>query len=423
MNAGDIPGPGRPFPFFRAPLYLLLLLAACAPPVWNPQVAVEEGPPLTDSPFVHQDGTRLVDGTGAPITLRGVNLGGWLLWEGWIWGGGWQGERELVSRFTELLGADEAGRFVDRVHDEFIREEDIARIAALGMSSVRVPFNHALLEDDAAPFVYKQRGWEVLDRLLDWCEAHQVYAVLDLHAAPGGQSGFYMSDPDSTKLWDSESNRDRTVALWKAIAERYRDRRIIAGYDLLNEPGAPGGPELFDLYRRITAAIREVDPHHLIIVEGASVASDFAIFTSPLSRNQAYSFHMYTWFGDPRRDELAKYKAVSQAHGIPMWNGEFGEGSVELITSTAALYSEPDYGLSGFSFWTWKKVPNGSAHLAGMTQPMPRWKKLISWVANGWNARPTVEEAREGMDEFFAASRIASCEMNEEVAAAFRGSP
>ncbi|HLL83806.1 MAG TPA: hypothetical protein VK420_14170 [Longimicrobium sp.] len=185
MNAGDIPGPGRQLPSFRAPLCLLILLAACASPTWNPQVAVDEGPPIPDSPFVHQEGTRLVDGTGAPITLRGVNLGGWLLWEGWIWGGGWQGERELVSRFTELLGADEAGRFADRVHGEFIREEDIARIAALGMNSVRVPFNHALLEDDSAPFVYKHRGWEVLNRLLDWCEAHQVYAVLLERPADG----------------------------------------------------------------------------------------------------------------------------------------------------------------------------------------------------------------------------------------------
>lgn len=423
MSPAHSRAPRRRTPSAFQAFCLLLLFAACTPARWDPHGAVDEGSPVEDNPFVHQSGTQLVDGAGAPLTLRGVNLGGWLLWEGWIWDGGWQSERDMMSKLTELLGADEAARFADRIHDGFIQEDDIAQIAALGLNAVRVPFNHSLLEDDAAPFVYKQRGWEVLDRLMDWCEAHQVYAVLDLHAAAGGQSGFYMADPHGHSLWSSPTNQERTVALWRAIAERYRDRRFLAGYDLINEPSPPNGKALFALYRDVTAAIREVDPKHLIIVEGASGASDFSLFTSPVSTNQAYSFHMYTWFGDPRRDEVAKYRAISQEHGIPMWNGEFGENSVQMISSTAALYSEPDSKLSGFAFWTWKKVPNGSAHLAGITTPTPHWKKLISWVANGWNARPTVEEARQGMDEFLDAAKVSNCDVNRDLAAAFTASP
>ncbi|WP_309890641.1 cellulase family glycosylhydrolase [Archangium sp.] len=408
-----------PLPSLAVASLLALAVASCAPTPWEP-TGGDFTPPAEPGPFIHQDGTRLVDGTGAPIVLTGVNLGGWLVWEGWIWGGGWQSQKDMVARLQRLLGPEEAARFVQRVQEEFIREEDIAELARLGFNSVRVPFNHTLLEDDATPFVYKDEGWAVLDRLLEWCEAHRIYVVLDLHAAPGGQSPFYMADPDSTKLWDSTQNQERTVALWRAIAERYRDRQIIAGYDLLNEPSPPNGEALFLLYKRVAAAIREVDPHHLIILEGTSASSDFSMFTRPVTFNQAYSFHMYTWFGDPRREELAKYRALSERHGVPMWNGEFGENSLEMLRSTAEMYVDPANALAGFSFWTWKKVPNNSAHLVGVTADIPQWTKLIKWVESDWNARPTVEEARAGMDQFFEAARLENCDVNAELVSALR---
>lgn len=404
----------RPLPVLVMSSLLALAAAGCAPTPWDPEGGGFTAP-TEPGPFIHQDGTRLVDGSGAPIVLTGVNLGGWLSWEGWIWGGGWQSQKDMVERLQRLLGRDEADRFVQRVHDEYIREEDIAEIARMGFNSVRVPFNHSLLEDDAAPFVYKDAGWAVLDRLLGWCEAHGLYVVLDLHAAPGGQSPWYMADPDSKKLWDSRENQDRTVALWRAIAERYRDRAIIAGYDLLNEPSPPNGEALFHLHKRMAAAIREVDPHHLILLEGSSAASDFSMFTSPVTFNQAYSFHMYTWFGDPRRDELARYRALSERHGVPMWNGEFGENSAEMIRSTAAMFADPANALVGYSFWTWKKVPNNSAHLVGVSADIPAWRKLIKWVESDWNARPTVAEARTGMDQFFEAARLENCDLNAEL--------
>ena len=212
------------------------------------------------------------------------------------------------------------------------------------------------------------------------------------------------------------------MALWKAIAERYADHPEVAGYDLLNEPRPSSGEALVDLYRRIAAAIREVDPRHLVIVEGSSSAGDFSMFTSPITSNQAYSFHMYTWFGDPRREEIAKYRAVSQEHGIPMWNGEFGEESLELETSTAALYTAEDSGLSGFYFWTWKKVPNGAPCPLGVTADIPSWKKLISWVSNGRN-RPTREEALRGMEEFFEAIKLANGTLDRDLLVGLGATP
>ncbi len=405
----------------RATLLAFCLLSGCSHPRWNPDGGFPPAP--EHNPFVHQDGARLVDGDGREVSLRGVNLGGWLLWEGWIWGGGWQSEKDMLAKLAELLGEEEARAFRERVREGYIREEDIEEIARLGFNSVRIPFNHTLLEEDAAPFEYRPEGWAVLDRVLGWCRKHGVLAVLDLHSAPGGQTWFYMSDPDDRKLWDSTENQDRTVALWKAIAERYANHPAVAGYDLINEPGPPDGQALFQLYRRIAAAIREVDDRHLIIVEGSAGGSDFSMFESPVTSNQAYSFHMYTWFGDPRRDEIKKYRELAQEHRIPMWNGEFGENNLEMIASTVQLYTEEGSGLSGYSFWTWKKVPNGAAFAVGVTADMPEWKKLVSWVANGFNARPTREEALRGMDQFLEATQLANGKLDRDVVTALGGTP
>ena len=124
-------------------------------------------------------------------------------------------------------------------------------------------------------------------------------------------------------IWSSAGARQRTAALWRAIAERYRDRTIVAGYDLINEPFPPPGKErlLLDLTTQITAAIGEVDPYHLIVVEGGRFSSDFRMFAGPVSGNQMYGFHMYTWFGDTRAQVFANLRAVTQSHRVPLWAG------------------------------------------------------------------------------------------------------
>src|SRR5262245_53476886 len=127
-----------------------LTLAACAPatPPWTDadRALVAAGP--KDNPFVHAEGTKLVDGDGAEVRLRGYNLGGWLSWEGWMFGGGWSldGEKKLMKRLAELVGPDDAAKFREDVRARFITDDDIALLASTGANAVRVGVNHILLE-------------------------------------------------------------------------------------------------------------------------------------------------------------------------------------------------------------------------------------------------------------------------------------
>ena len=177
--------------------------------------------------FVHRNGQEIHNGQNTSINLDGVNIGSWLMWEGLMWGGGLISEKDITTKMTSVIGPVAFNNFRDSVYKNYITRADIQRISNECYNVVRIPFNHNLLEDDTNPFVYKPEGWAILDSALKWCEDYNVYAVLDMHAAPGGQATHFIADPDSIDLWNSPVNKNRTIQLWKAIASRYQTEELL----------------------------------------------------------------------------------------------------------------------------------------------------------------------------------------------------
>jgi aryl-phospho-beta-D-glucosidase BglC (GH1 family) len=383
-------------------------------------------PPTPSNPMIHAVGTRLVDGNGDPIQLRGVLLEGWLMWNGPLWGAGLVSETKLSERIEGLVGREEAARFRKAVYDTFITERDIEMIADLGFNVVRVPFNHTVLEknravDDSAP------GWFYLDRLLNWCEKHQVYVVLDLHSVPKGQSGVFVADPDAKHVWTSEKDLQRTVDIWKAIAARYRDRSIVAGYDLINEPEPPKDHELIDLYRRIIQAIRLVDPHHLVFLTGKTLSTDFRIFDGPLDDNQAYTFHTYNFFShDVDEANLAKISSIARRHNVPLWNGEFGAHTDRWTSSQVELFEDPGNHVNGWIYWPWKRVSETDwrrerfSHLMEI-ESTKAWDTVRKHLASifGWKKIPK-NLARRALADFIEASKAENLVADERMVTALQ---
>jgi hypothetical protein len=373
---------------------------------------------VANNPMVHQDGRQIVTPDGQPLRLRGVNLGGWLHWEGGDFGkGALLSESAMLARLQEIAGVPETANFQDQLRAEFITEADIARIAELGFNSVRLPINGSLLSDEKTAFAIRPDAWQWIDQALTWCEKHKVYVILDLHAVPGGQSRLSPSDPGGPEqiVWKSAEARRRTVELWRAIAARYHERRIIAAYDLINEPLPPKGSDLVDLYRELIPAIRAVDPNHMLIIEGGKFSSDFTMFSGPLSYNQVYGFHMYTWFGDNRAKLLAGLVDVSARHNVPLWAGEFGENTAPMIASTVEMYENPANEISGWSFWTWKKVPARWPTL-GEIQPGPRWTALFAWINSKKKATEFDRQAAlGGMADFVQAARLENLQIDTQM--------
>ncbi|WP_370639069.1 glycoside hydrolase family 5 protein [Cohnella sp. REN36] len=252
--------------------------------------------------WVKAQGQRLVNGRGEDLILRGPGLGSWLLPEGYMWKlpEGGDRPRRIERMIAELIGQEEATAFWRTYHDRYTSEEDIRRIAEEGFNSVRVPFNaRMLLEGERNAQGYSEYALGLLDRIIDWCRQWKLYVILDMHGAPGGQTGANIDDSerDQPELYIDPAYRQAAIDMWRMLAERYRDEWIVAGYDLLNEPlpdyhGQYHG-EAEPLYRDMIRAIREVDDRHLIILEGVHWSTDWSIFTEPLDGNVLYQFHKY----------------------------------------------------------------------------------------------------------------------------------
>ncbi len=367
--------------------------------------------------FVRASGGRLLDGRGEPLILRGVGLGNWLLPEGYMWKfehPRTQSPREIEALIDDLVGPELAIEFWQRFRATFIAEEDIAQIRAEGMNHVRLPINSRVVMDEAGDLIAP--GLELIDRAIDWCRKHQLWMVLDLHGAPGGQTGTNIDDSrGSPELFTSGRYRALTVKLWRALAQRYRDETAVAAYDLLNEP-LPNeyqhryADRLRDLYRDLTAAIREVDRSHMISYEGTHWATNWDVFTEVWDPNSILQFHKY--WSSPDRPSIQRYIDAGRRLGLPIYMGEGGENNLDWTQAAFQLYD--DNGIS-WNFWTWKKIDTPTSPCS-VNEP-PGWAEITDYAA-GKGAKPDCARAHQTLDELVDAMVLARCTYRPEVMSA-----
>lgn len=366
--------------------------------------------------FVHTRNDTIVDGADRPLLLRGMGLGNWLLPEGYMWkfGDETSSPRQIEAHIQQLVGTDRAAQFWQQYMDTYITEADIARIAELGYDHVRLPINSRYLVTDDGTFL--PAGFARIDDLLGWCERHNLWVLLDLHGAPGGQTGTNIDDSPNGKpeLFMDQRWYDLTIRLWEEIARRYRHETVVLGYDLLNEP-LPNewqhtyANELVQLYRELTAAIRAIDPDHLLMYEGAHWATNWSIFTEVWDTNSALQFHRY-WC-PPDESSIDEYLEARARLGLPIYMGEGGENTPEWIYTAHRLYERHHI---GWNFWPWKKLDTRTSPVSA-TRPA-RWD-LIADPA----AKPEPDIAWAILTEYLEAIALGNCIENTHVTNAMFG--
>ncbi len=217
-------------------------------------------------------GTLIVDEAGDKVVLKGCNVGNWFLLEMWmltIDHGQFPDQYSFEGNLAERFGEAEKNRLMEVYRENWITPRDFKIIKSFGFNTIRLPFNYRLLQDDDKPFGLKEDAFKWLDRAIELAEAEGIYVILDMHAVPGSQSIDHPSGRvDQNKLWGDPVYGQRTAWLWKQIAERYKNRKSVAGYDVINEPYGDFSmdvrPELLRIFKEIYAAIREVDDKHII---------------------------------------------------------------------------------------------------------------------------------------------------------------
>ena len=175
------------------------------------------------------------DTAGAPVRLRGVNLGGWLVLEKWMTPSLFEGLAATdETTWCAELGAAGARRGCARTGTASSRATTSPGSPTRGINAVRIPRRALDLRPAVSvsreatartriPFV--EGGIDVLDRALDWAAEFGLRVVLDLHAAPGCQNGFDNGGIKDVCEWHTREeylahSRGRARAARRALPRR-----------------------------------------------------------------------------------------------------------------------------------------------------------------------------------------------------------
>ncbi|MFZ3070677.1 MAG: cellulase family glycosylhydrolase [Anaerolineaceae bacterium] len=303
----------------------------------------------------------------------GINLGGWLS----------QYKQYNVAHF-----------------DSFIQEDDLKRIDSWGMDHVRLPVDYPVLEEDANPGVYLESGFAYIDKCLSWCQKLGLNLVLDIHKAPG-----YVFDHwKKTKLFERADLSKRYLALWEALARRYRGAGGLV-FELLNEINLPDPAPWNRLIRQTITRIHQVDADRLVMIGGnyhnAADQLETLVYTFHFYNPMVVTHQKAYWvkplenlqdevnypgiypnipdFG-PRlvgekmdsamlRTYLQPALAFTQRTGKPLYCGEFGvidrapiQARLNWTRDSIAILQE--YGI-GWALWTYKAMDFGLVDAEG----------------------------------------------------------
>jgi endoglucanase len=372
-------------------------------------------PGAENNRFIQTLGKQIVTPEGEKLFLRGINLGNWLEPEGYmfLFAKSPASPREIETFFAEVIGPYPAAEFWPTYRRNYITQADIQFIQKSGFNSVRVPLHYKFFVNDA--------GFGLLDPVIEWCRNAKIWVILDMHCAPGGQTGTNIDDSFGYPwLYESQEAQQTLTDVWKRIATHYRDEPIVLGYDLLNEP-IPHFPklrkynsDLEPLYKRLTAAIREVDQNHAIILGGAQWDSNFDVFGPPFDKNLIYQFHKY-WV-PPVRSSIEPYLRFRDQYEVPIWCGETGENDNKWIKQFIHTLETNDV---GWCIWPYKKMSLQSC-AASFNKP-PHWDEVVALAAMPLGtsdaemkiaARPSLEDCRLALNGLLENVRFERCVPN-----------
>ena len=321
-------------------------------------------PTSTSTPLQVVEEGKIVDKNGNEVLLSGVNLGGWMIQEYWmcpVYDGSWDsGEQWANLQTLETLQSrgftdEQIADLYKTYEDNWLTEYDFQKMAEIGINCVRVPFWYRnFMNNPEGEWInsdFSQNpGFQRLDWVISECKKYNIYVILDLHGAPGGQGSGHCDGSKTDTVFTNAEHRAACIKLWEAIANRYKDEEIVAMYDLLNEPtaGGTGIPVEEDrrniLYDDLYKAIRAIDSKHIICMEAMWTYDKLPNPADMGWENVSYSVHYYSNSNIP---EFAEY---CRSINVAPYQGEYhGYDQLEVMINNG-VHS---------TFWTWKRMGGG----------------------------------------------------------------
>ncbi len=396
-----------------------LLLSLLLPCMWSCSHKTTETPTSNKERFVQVQGQDLIKPDGSKLNIVGTNLGNWLNPEGYMFGfQRMNAPHQINELICELVGPDKAAEFWADFKDNYITKDDIDFIASTGANTIRLPFHYKLFTDeDYMGLTKDQDGFARIDSVVSWCKANDLYLILDMHDAPGGQTGDNIDDSYGYPwLMESEKSQQQFCDIWRTIAERYKDEASILGYELINEPIATYfdnqdelNSKLEPLQKRAVAAIREVDPDHIILIGAPQWNSNF----EPL-KDTAYDdqlmFTCHRYGGPATAEAIQSYIDFKNTSNRPMYMGEIGHNTNEWQADFVKVMNDNNI---GYTFWPYKKKDDSC--MMGITMP-EEWEEVIRFAeaphhtySEIRDAKPDRAKARAALDKFLEQCKAKNC--------------
>ncbi len=347
-------------------LSLLTAFSVCSVGFAQEKTAVDAVTGFTADDFLVTDGQDIVNKKGEKVVLKGVNLGAWMIWEGWLC----PYENDLdhytaLAVLEERFGREKAYELFNTYMDNWITEYDLDEIKKMGFNCVRIPFwfRNFYYDDNGTKILDKNGEWDFsrLDWVVEECSKRELYVVLDMHGAVGYQSdaphngkkgscGIYEDTPQG------ERYRELTDELWTAIATRFKGNPAVAMYDLLNEPMCDVDAGEIQrrinnemIYTRLYDTVRSADSDHIITMECIWTAIalpqaflkgwDNVVYQVHFYNNSNFIFNLFTVF-----TKLVFFD-------VPMMMGEFYPHQKTTWDNCFNMLNRSNY---SWFLWTYK---------------------------------------------------------------------
>jgi len=374
---------------------------------------------LTADSFVRVDGQNLIKPDGEKLFIKGTNLGNWLNPEGYMFGFSRVNSVQRINHmFCELVGPDFTKEFWKEFKENYITYDDIQFIAATGSNTIRLPFHYKLFtNEDYMGLNNDKEGFARIDTVVSWCKKAGLYLILDMHDAPGGQTGDNIDDSYGYPwIFESEVSQNQFCEIWEQIADYYKNEPIILGYELMNEPIAHFfenknelNTKLEPLYKKAVAAIRKVDNNHIILLGGAQWNGQFGMFTDwKFDDKIMYTCHRYG--GEPTAAAIKEIINFRDSVNLPMYMGEIGHNTNEWMSAFCKVMEENNI---GWNFWPYKKINKSS--FVGFNAP-EGWNTIVVFAESPRltfkeirETRPDQEQSRKTMTELIENTKFKNC--------------
>lgn len=312
-------------------------------------------------------------------SLRGVNLGGWLLIERWMTPSLFSGT-SAVDEYT-FMQTPSASEKIEQHRQEFITEEDFRWLKDHHVNAIRLPVGYWVLDSDE-PFTGAKNH---LDWAMSMADRYQLKVLIDVHGLPGSQNGRDHSGRIGRSGWYGHRHfRDDSIKRVMKIAKRYANRQSLWGIQVINEPrGGLLHWRLRRYYQQVYEGLSQVlQPEIAVVFSDAFtprlMSGAIRVHTNPVVMD-VHSYHMATalarfrsveWFFGKlqRRRKMLKRMSRRQPIIIGEWSGVLRHQSLkgmtkerrhELFISYVALQQEVYGDVAGHFYWNYKTEGEG----------------------------------------------------------------